>query len=152
MLLGTEVGVDVGGIAVGVFVGAGTVGVRVGDDVAVAASVGVPVALETAVAVGVFVRTFVGVWVGVKGGVAVHVGVRVGVHGSVGVHGGVLVEGVSGPAARAGLEPGDVVLSLNGTPVVSVEQLRGLLDKAGKQVAVLVQRGQARIFVPVALG
>jgi len=65
---------------------------------------------------------------------------------------GVRVEQVTGPAARAGIEPGDVVLSINGTPVASVEQLRELVGKAKKQVALLVQRGEARIFVPVALG
>jgi serine protease Do len=68
------------------------------------------------------------------------------------VAGGVMVEGISGAAARAGLQPGDVVLSLNGTPVTGVDQLRGLVGKAGKHVAVLVQRGQARIFLPVAIG
>ena len=68
------------------------------------------------------------------------------------VRGGVLVEGATGPAARAGIQPGDVVLSLNGTPITGVAQLRELIAKTGKHVAVLVQRGQARIFVPVALG
>ena len=53
------------------------------------------------------------------------------------VRGGVLVEGASGPAARAGIQPGDVVLSLNGTPVTGVEQLRELITKTGKHVAVL---------------
>ncbi len=69
-----------------------------------------------------------------------------------GVDGGLLVEGVQGPAARAGIEPGDVLLALNGTPVKDVDQLRGLLSKAGKHVALLVERGDARIFVPVDLG
>ncbi|HJW24633.1 MAG TPA: DegQ family serine endoprotease [Rhodocyclaceae bacterium] len=68
------------------------------------------------------------------------------------VRGGLLVEDVAGPAARAGIRPGDVLLSLNGEPVGSVEQLRGLLGKSGKRVAVLIQREDARIFVPVDLG
>jgi serine protease Do len=68
------------------------------------------------------------------------------------LRGGVVVEGATGPAARAGLQPGDVVLSVSGTPVTGVEQLRSLVAKAGKHVALLVQRGEARIFVPVALG
>lgn len=68
------------------------------------------------------------------------------------VKGGVVVEGASGPAARAGIQPGDVVLSLNGTPVTGVEQLRRLVGSSGHHVAVLVQRGQTRIFVPLALG
>ena len=70
----------------------------------------------------------------------------------VDVQGGVLVEGVSGPAARAGLQPGDVVLSVNGTPVRSVDQLRDMVKGAKDQIALLVQRGDARIFVPVELG
>ena len=70
----------------------------------------------------------------------------------VDVQGGVLVEGVSGPAARAGLQPGDVVLSVNGTPVKSVDQLRDMVKGAKDQIALLVQRGDARIFVPVELG
>jgi serine protease Do len=68
------------------------------------------------------------------------------------VQGGVVVEGVSGPAARAGLQPGDVVLSVNGTAVKTVDQLRDLVKGAKDQVALLVQRGDARIFVPVELG
>ena len=68
------------------------------------------------------------------------------------LHGGVIVERVSGPAARAGLQPGDILLSVSGTPVTGVEQLRSLVAKAGKQVALLVKRGEARIFLPVALG
>ncbi len=68
------------------------------------------------------------------------------------VKGGLLVEGATGPAAQAGIQPGDVVLSLDGTPVTGVEQLRSLVGKADKHVALLVQRGQARIFVPVAIG
>ena len=68
------------------------------------------------------------------------------------VHGGLLVEGADGPAARAGIEPGDIIISLNGQPVSKVEQLRKLLDKSGKHVALLVQRHDAKIFVPVDLG
>lgn len=65
---------------------------------------------------------------------------------------GLLVEGVSGPAARAGIRPGDVVVSVNGQPVRDVLQLRALLAKAGKNVALLIERENARIFVPVELG
>jgi serine protease Do len=65
---------------------------------------------------------------------------------------GLLVENVSGPAARAGIRPGDLVLSLNGQPVRDAAHLRGLLDKAGKNVALLIERGEAKIFVPVDLG
>ncbi|HET6436539.1 MAG TPA: DegQ family serine endoprotease [Anaeromyxobacter sp.] len=67
------------------------------------------------------------------------------------VKGGVLVEGVTGPAARAGLQAGDVLISVNGKPVTGVEQLKGLVKDAKGEVALLVQRGDARIFVPVDL-
>ncbi len=69
-----------------------------------------------------------------------------------GVKDGLLVENATGPAARAGIQPGDVILSVNGTSIHSVDQLRSLVSKAGKRVAILVQRDEARIFVPVDLG
>jgi serine protease Do len=69
-----------------------------------------------------------------------------------GAKGGVVVEGVQGPAARAGIQPGDVVLAVNGTEITDVEQLRGLVAHADKRVALLVERGRTRIFVPVELG
>ncbi|AKZ64616.1 peptidase [Herbaspirillum hiltneri N3] len=69
----------------------------------------------------------------------------------IGVHGGLLVEDVNGPAAVAGIQSGDVILSLNGNAVTSVEQLRSLVGKAGKSVALLVERGDDKIFVPVYL-
>ncbi|HTQ76943.1 MAG TPA: DegQ family serine endoprotease [Burkholderiales bacterium] len=65
---------------------------------------------------------------------------------------GLLVEGVAGTAARAGVQPGDILLSVNGTEVKSVAQLRHLIDHASKNVALLVQRGDSRIFVPVRIG
>ena len=64
---------------------------------------------------------------------------------------GVLVEDASGPAAVAGIQSGDVILALNGTPVSSVAQLRKLASEAGKNVALLVERGDEKIFVPLAL-
>ena len=70
----------------------------------------------------------------------------------VGVSGGLVVEESSGRAADAGIQQGDVVLSVNGTPVNSVSQLRDLVQKHGNQVALLIQRGDSRIFVPVGLG
>src|SRR5205085_11910524 len=57
---------------------------------------------------------------------------------------GLLVEQVSGPAARAGIRPGDVLLAANGTPVKGVADLRAQVGKSGKTVALLVQRDEAR--------
>ncbi|MDE2449768.1 MAG: Do family serine endopeptidase [Gammaproteobacteria bacterium] len=64
-------------------------------------------------------------------------------------HGGLLVEGVTGPSEDAGIQPGDVVLAANGQRVGTVEQLRGAVEKSRGHVALLIQRGGARIFVPV---
>ncbi|AOY02025.1 DegQ family serine endoprotease [Jeongeupia sp. USM3] len=69
-----------------------------------------------------------------------------------GIGSGLVVGQVTGPAAKAGIQPGDVVLALNGTPVNSVEQLRSLSAKAGKRIALLIQRDDAQIFVPLDLG
>jgi S1-C subfamily serine protease len=55
---------------------------------------------------------------------------------------GLLVSSVAddGPAARAGLVVGDVIVKVDGEPVTSLEALRGLLQ-VGAQVRVLVARG-----------
>ena len=65
---------------------------------------------------------------------------------------GLVVEDVAGPAERAGVRPGDVILSVNRTPVDSLDQMKSLVEKSGKAVALLIQRDDARIFVPVPLG
>jgi serine protease Do len=65
---------------------------------------------------------------------------------------GVLVEKAQGPAAQAGLQPGDVVLAANGAPITSVEDLRNAVEKSKGHIALLVQRGDSRIFVPVRVG
>ena len=69
-----------------------------------------------------------------------------------GVSGGVVVEDARGPAADAGIRAGDVVLSVDGAPVNSAKDLRALVHKHDKQAALLVQRGDTRIFVPVDIG
>ena len=68
------------------------------------------------------------------------------------VEGGLLVEGVSGPAARAGVAAGDVLLALNGQAVQSAEQVRELMKAKPKHIALLVQRQGETIFVPLKLG
>jgi serine protease Do len=64
----------------------------------------------------------------------------------------VLVEKAQGPAAQAGLQPGDVVLAANGAPVTSVEDLRNAVEKSKGHIALLIQRGDTRIFIPVRVG
>jgi serine protease Do len=70
------------------------------------------------------------------------------------VKGGVLVGGVDGPAARAGLRQGDIVIAVNGEQIDSARQFKSLIDKApdGKPVALLIQRGDMRMYVPVTAG
>ena len=63
-----------------------------------------------------------------------------------------VVEEAAGAAAKAGVRRGDVILSVNSTPVRNPEQLRELVGKAGKSIALLVQRDDARIFIPVTIG
>ena len=65
---------------------------------------------------------------------------------------GLLMQGVQGPAARAGLAQGDVVMAINGQPVDQVDQLRQVLSTKPRSVALLVWRGGERLFVPVPLG
>jgi serine protease Do len=59
------------------------------------------------------------------------------------------VEASDGPAAEAGVEAGDVLLAVNGVPVESVGEFRSAVNAAGNTVALLVQRGDAQIYVPV---
>jgi serine protease Do len=69
-----------------------------------------------------------------------------------GLRTGVVVEDVSGPAEAAGVEPGDVVLAVNGTLVTTPEQVKAAVAKSSKSVALLIQRGDEKIFVPIRLG
>ena len=69
-----------------------------------------------------------------------------------GISQGLVVEQVGGPAARAGIQPGDVITAVNGTPVKSPHDLRAAAAKAKDGIAVLVRRGDQSIFVPIDLG
>jgi serine protease Do len=69
-----------------------------------------------------------------------------------GVSSGLVVDDAEGAAADAGIQPGDVVLSVDGTSVSSVAQMRKIVSNHDKQIALLIQRGDNRIFVPVTLG
>jgi serine protease Do len=66
--------------------------------------------------------------------------------------GHLLVEEVTGPALAAGLEAGDVVLGVNGTIVGSVADLKREVARAGHSVALLIQREEAQIYIPVDVG
>ena len=69
-----------------------------------------------------------------------------------GVDSGLLVENATGPAALAGVQPGDLLMGIDGKPVQSVEQVREAMAKSGKSVALLIQRDGNKIFVPVRIG
>ena len=66
--------------------------------------------------------------------------------------GGLVVERASGPAAEAGIQPGDVVLAANGSPLNNAEELRSAVEKSKGHIALLIQRGETRLFVPVRVG
>ncbi len=68
------------------------------------------------------------------------------------VDSGLMVEDVTGPAARAGIRPGDIVVGINGQPAKSVQQVRTVLGGHPKSVALLIDRDGQKIFVPVRLG
>lgn len=71
---------------------------------------------------------------------------------AAGVSAGLVVQDVGGPAALAGVQPGDVLMAVNGTPVQSVEQVRSVVARSAKSVALLIQRDGDTIFVPVRIG
>jgi serine protease Do len=66
--------------------------------------------------------------------------------------GRLLVEDVSGPALAAGLQPGDVLLGVNGVGVSTVADLKREVARAGHNLALLVQREDAQIYYPVDVG
>ena len=65
---------------------------------------------------------------------------------------GLLVQGVQGAAQRAGVLRGDVLLAINGQPLVTAEDIQRVLSGQPKQVALLLWRAGDRLFVPVPLG
>jgi serine protease Do len=65
---------------------------------------------------------------------------------------GLVIEDVDGPAERAGVAPGDVLLAVNGKPVNSVEEVRAVLKGKPRNVALLIQRDGEQLFVPIRLG
>jgi serine protease Do len=67
-------------------------------------------------------------------------------------HGRLVVEDVTGPALAAGLQAGDVVLGVNGAGVSTVADLKREVARAGHTVALLIQREDAQIYIPVDIG
>jgi serine protease Do len=66
--------------------------------------------------------------------------------------GRLLIEDVTGPALAAGLQPGDVVLGVNGVGVATLADLKREVARAGHNVALLVQREDAQSYFPIDIG
>jgi serine protease Do len=60
-----------------------------------------------------------------------------------------LVEDVTGPAAQAGVRPGDVILGVNGKTVKSLSELKSATMDGSKTVAILLEREGVPLFVPI---
>jgi serine protease Do len=65
----------------------------------------------------------------------------------LGLESGVRVQRAEGAARRAGLQPGDVIVSVNGEPVQSVAGFHALIGQAGAMAALLVERAGGRVFL-----
>jgi serine protease Do len=68
---------------------------------------------------------------------------------SADTRGYLLVEDVDGPAAQAGVRPGDVILGVNGKTVKSVAELRTATANGSKTVAILLERDGNQLFLPI---
>jgi serine protease Do len=66
--------------------------------------------------------------------------------------GHLVIEDVTGPALAAGVQAGDVVLGVNGTAVNTIAELKREVARAGHSVALLIQREDAQIYLPVDIG
>ena len=66
---------------------------------------------------------------------------------------GLLVEDAQGPAARAGIQRGDIILAVNNTDVKSVDQFVQLVSRLEGRgsIALLVRRGETALYIPLKL-
>jgi serine protease Do len=64
---------------------------------------------------------------------------------------GLVIQQVSGRAAQVGLRAGDVVLSVNEAPVTTIAELAQGIKQAHGNVALLIQRGTTRQYLPIDL-
>ena len=65
--------------------------------------------------------------------------------------GSVVISNSKGPAAEAGLKPGDIILSINRVKVDSVSQFETLVKNAGREATLLVQREDQQTVITLTL-
>ena len=91
-------------------------------------------------------------WIGIQG---IALTRRIADYYNLAVDRGVLVSSVveGGPAHSAGVESGDVIVSVDGEPVAGVEELRTLLDRknVGDKIRVMVVRESRRGYVEITI-
>jgi serine protease Do len=64
--------------------------------------------------------------------------------------GNLLVEGVSGAAELAGVQPGDIILGVDGRRISTVDALESAAkDKRKKSIALLIERNSQQLFLPI---
>ena len=69
-----------------------------------------------------------------------------------GVDSGLLVTDVDGPALRAGVQAGDIIVGINNQRVTSVDQIEQAVAKSANSVALLISRDGTALFVPLKFG
>lgn len=65
------------------------------------------------------------------------------------IEGGLLVQRLNAAALRAGVKPADVILAVNGRTVGTIEELASEVGEGDGAVALLIQRGATRLFIPI---
>ena len=68
-----------------------------------------------------------------------------------GIDNGLIVQHSTGAAAKAGIQAGDIIVALNGTNISGIGQLKELVAKSNRHIALLILRGDSKIFVPIDL-
>ncbi|MHB8811953.1 MAG: DegQ family serine endoprotease [Steroidobacteraceae bacterium] len=65
-------------------------------------------------------------------------------------NGSLVVEGVSGAAEVAGVQPGDIILGVDGRRITTVGELEtAAKGKRNRSIALLIQRESAQLFLPI---